>query len=145
MYYIYPGAFVNIPDQSLQLLGPKSQLRIICAGVWHNAILYLVTLFLLSGGLKACLEIAGWQSLESEGGVSVVSVRPESPLAVHLHPSSVIYQLDDIPLQRNILDWNAYLLEGDGKHIPDAGFCAPVTSVTKGTVKHRLTEYSMIE
>ncbi|ORY91217.1 hypothetical protein BCR43DRAFT_498714 [Syncephalastrum racemosum] len=131
VYYIYPGAFVNIPDQPLQLLAPKSQLRIVCAGVWHNAVLYLVTLLLLSGGLKSCLEIAGWQSLESEGGVSVVTVRPDSPLAVHLQLSSVIYQLDDLPLQRNILDWNAYLLEDGGKHVPDAGFCAPITSVTE--------------
>lgn len=129
IYYIYPGAFVNIPDESMQLLSPFRQLKIICAGVWHNVVLYLWTFILLSGGLKLCLTLAGWQSLESTGGVSVVSVRHESPLAQHLPLSSVIYRLDDATLARNIIDWNDYLLADEARSRPINGFCTSMQSV----------------
>ncbi|KAI7865486.1 hypothetical protein BDF14DRAFT_1875560 [Spinellus fusiger] len=124
-YYLYPGAFVNVPDQPLQLLSPFRQLKIMCAGVWHNALLYLVTMLFLSGGLKTCLRMSGWQSLEGMGGVSVVTVRDSSPLAAHLPTSSVIYQLDDVVLKNTILDWNDYLLSDQKRHLPVLGFCAP--------------------
>ncbi|KAI9025250.1 hypothetical protein CLU79DRAFT_744718 [Phycomyces nitens] len=123
VYYLYPGAFVNVPDQPLQLLTPFRQLKIVCAGVWHNAILYLLTLLFLSGGLKACLLVCGWKTLEGSGGVSVVDVRSLSPLATHLSTSSVIYRLDDYPLENNIIDWNDFLLFDQGRHRPTQGFC----------------------
>ncbi|KAI7860358.1 hypothetical protein BDC45DRAFT_454702 [Circinella umbellata] len=125
VYYIYPGAFVNISDHALQLIAPFRQLKIICAGVWHNIILYLWTLIMLSGGLKIILLILGWQSLEGTGGVSVVNVRPDSPLSYHLPISSILYKLDDFPLEHNIVDWNEYLLAQED-HIPTQGFCATV-------------------
>lgn len=125
-YYIYPGAFVNVPDQYLLLLSPFRQLKIICAGIWHNLILYGFTLVLLGGGLKAMLETGGWQSLEGNGGVSVVQVRSQSPMAPHLPVSSVIYQLDDTELEHNIMDWNSFLLDPQGREKPHPGFCAVV-------------------
>ncbi|KAI8093423.1 uncharacterized protein BX664DRAFT_259342 [Halteromyces radiatus] len=124
--YIYPGAFVNIPDQYLLLLSPFRQLKIICAGVWHNVVLYLFTLILLGGGLKSILETSGWQTLEGNGGVSVVQVRSQSPMAPHLPVSSVIYQLDDRELEHNILDWNHFLLDPQGREKPHPGFCAVI-------------------
>ncbi|KAI9261401.1 hypothetical protein BDA99DRAFT_511279 [Phascolomyces articulosus] len=127
VYYIYPGAFVNISDHALHLIAPFRQLKIICAGVWHNIILYLWTLIMLAGGLKTILLLLGWQSLESSGGVSVVDVRPDSPLAYHLPISSILYKLDDFPLENNIVDWNQYLLgQEDQRHIGTEGFCAVV-------------------
>ncbi|KAI8875335.1 peptidase M50 [Backusella circina FSU 941] len=124
--YLYPGAFVNIPDQLLQNLEPLRQLRIMCAGVWHNLILYLFSYISLSGGLKLLLLLMGWQSLEGDHrGVSVVHVRESSPLAMHLPASSIIYQLDDFALNNNIIDWNSYLLDEDGQHTIDTGFCVP--------------------
>ncbi|KAI8343477.1 hypothetical protein BC941DRAFT_388608 [Chlamydoabsidia padenii] len=125
-YYIYPGAFVNVPDQYLLLLSPFRQLKIICAGIWHNLILYVFTLLMLGGGLKSMLEIGGWQSLEGNGGVSVVQVRSQSPMAPHLPVSSVIYQLDDTELEHNIIDWNSFLLDPQGREKPHPGFCAVV-------------------
>ncbi|KAI8988605.1 hypothetical protein BDF20DRAFT_856656 [Mycotypha africana] len=121
--YLYPGAFVNIPDQQLQTLKAFQQLQIICAGVWHNLVLYLYTYISLAGGLKLMLLFLGWQSLEGQGGVSVVHVRPTSPLAAHIPPSSIIYQLDDYPLVNNIEEWNQYLLNDKGKHTIQQGFC----------------------
>lgn len=121
--YLYPGAFVNIPDQQLQNLEPFKQLKIMCAGVWHNLVLYAYTSISLGGGLKLLLLILGWQSLEGHGGVSVVHIRANSPLAPHLPSSTIIYQLDDFPLTNNIQDWNTHLFHENGKHIENQGFC----------------------
>lgn len=98
-----------------------------CAGVWHNLVLYAFSYISLSGGLKLLLLFLGWQSLEGDHrGVSVVHVRENSPLAMHLPPSSIIYQLDDFVLNDNIIDWNYYLLDDDGQHTIDTGFCVPL-------------------
>ncbi|KAG1474066.1 hypothetical protein G6F56_000576 [Rhizopus delemar] len=121
--YLYPGAFVNIPDQQLATLTPFRQLKIVCAGVWHNLILYLFCLVSLAGGLKMLLVLIGWQSLENLGGVGVVHIRTNSPLASHLPPSTLIYQLDDTPLSQNIEDWNAFLFKENARHTTDLGFC----------------------
>jgi S2P endopeptidase len=123
---------VNIPDQFLLILSPFRQLKIICAGIWHNLILYGFTLLMLGGGLKLILELGGWQSLEGNGGVSVVQVRSLSPMAPHLPVSSVIYQLDDTELEHNIVDWNRFLLDPQGRENPHPGFCAMVDDNENG-------------
>jgi S2P endopeptidase len=130
--YLYPGAFVNIPDQQLQALAPFRQLKIICAGVWHNLVLYLFASLSLAGGLKLLLILIGWQSLEGQGGVSVVHIRTNSPLATHLPPATLIYQLDDTPLTHNIEDWNTFLFKEDGRHTLEQGFCVSKTHENYG-------------
>ncbi|XP_043928221.1 membrane-bound transcription factor site-2 protease [Protopterus annectens] len=50
IFIVYPGAFVDLFTTHLQLVSPVQQLRIFCAGVWHNFVLgaaTLVVLFLL--------------------------------------------------------------------------------------------------
>lgn len=131
--YLYPGAFVNIPDQQLQNLNPFKQLRIICAGVWHNLVLYAFSYISLAGGLKILLLILGWQSLEGYGGVSVVHIRANSPLAPHLPPSTIIYQLDDFPLVNNIEDWNSHLFQENGRNTVNQGFCTAKPAQDYGT------------
>ncbi|CAO3679861.1 unnamed protein product [Rhizopus microsporus] len=130
--YLYPGAFVNIPDQQLQALAPFRQLKIICAGVWHNLVLYLFASLSLAGGLKLLLILIGWQSLEGQGGVSVVHIRTNSPLATHLPPATLIYQLDDTALTHNIEDWNTFLFKEDGRHTLEQGFCVSKTHENYG-------------
>ena len=47
---IYPGAFVDLYTEHLTVISPARQLRIYCAGVWHNAVLVvlgMLTLWLL--------------------------------------------------------------------------------------------------
>ncbi|KAG2175496.1 hypothetical protein INT43_001143, partial [Umbelopsis isabellina] len=123
LYIVYPGAFVDIPSRPLSLLSPVRQLKVICAGVWHNFVLWVITAFVLSSGLKLCLQLTGWQSLESSGGVSVVDVSSESPMALHLPISSVIYRLNDHYLENNIFDWNKILVEDGVWSKSSSGFC----------------------
>ena len=44
---IYPGAFVDLYTEHLTVISPLRQLRIYCAGVWHNAVLVLVGMLLI--------------------------------------------------------------------------------------------------
>lgn len=44
---LYPGAFVEISTEHLQVIAPIRQLRIYCAGVWHNFIIVLLALLAL--------------------------------------------------------------------------------------------------
>ncbi|KAJ2957454.1 hypothetical protein NQZ79_g6852 [Umbelopsis isabellina] len=123
LYIVYPGAFVDIPSRPLSLLSPIRQLKVICAGVWHNFVLWVITAFVLSSGLKLCLQLTGWRSLESGGGVSVVDVSSESPMAPHLPISSVIYRLNDYYLENNIFDWNKILIQDGVWSTSTSGFC----------------------
>ena len=44
---IYPGAFVDLYTEHLAVISPLRQLRIYCAGVWHNFILALLAFLFL--------------------------------------------------------------------------------------------------
>jgi S2P endopeptidase len=44
---LYPGAFVDISTDQLQTATPLQQLRIYCAGVWHNFVIVIVAIIAL--------------------------------------------------------------------------------------------------
>lgn len=44
---VYPGAFVDLYTEHLTVISPLRQLRIYCAGVWHNFVLVMLGLVLL--------------------------------------------------------------------------------------------------
>ena len=44
---IYPGAFVEMSTEHLQIISPMRQLRIYCAGVWHNFIIVIISIAIL--------------------------------------------------------------------------------------------------
>ena len=44
---IYPGAFVDLYTEHLTVISAARQLRIYCAGVWHNVVLVALGMFLL--------------------------------------------------------------------------------------------------
>ena len=71
---LYPGAFVDIPIRSLTLLPCDKQLRIFCAGIWHNAIVFALGWLLISFSvIPNTMQFMGWKS--SNGlGVNVVDV-----------------------------------------------------------------------
>ena len=45
--FIFPGAYVDLCSDHLKIISPMSQLRIFCAGVWHNIVLVLVAALLI--------------------------------------------------------------------------------------------------
>ena len=51
---LYPGAFVDLSTEHLQAVSPLRQLRIYCAGVWHNLVMVIVAAGVL-GGLPVLL------------------------------------------------------------------------------------------
>jgi len=54
MMFMYPGAYVDLSTEHLQAVSPLRQLRIYCAGVWHNLVIAVVAgimLMLLPGML----------------------------------------------------------------------------------------------
>ncbi|KAL8566957.1 hypothetical protein ACOMHN_059757 [Nucella lapillus] len=44
---MYPGAFVDLSTEHLNAVSPLRQLRIYCAGVWHNFVIVIVALLVL--------------------------------------------------------------------------------------------------
>jgi len=44
---LYPGAFVDLSTEHLQAIAPLRQLRVYCAGVWHNFIIVIIALSVL--------------------------------------------------------------------------------------------------
>lgn len=44
---LYPGAYVDLSTEHLQIISPLRQLRIYCAGVWHNFIIVLASVIFL--------------------------------------------------------------------------------------------------
>ncbi|CAL4173066.1 unnamed protein product, partial [Meganyctiphanes norvegica] len=39
--FVLPGAYVDVPTDEIKNLNPMRQLKILCAGVWHNVVLVL--------------------------------------------------------------------------------------------------------
>ncbi|KFH68772.1 hypothetical protein MVEG_05577 [Podila verticillata NRRL 6337] len=132
LYILYPGAFVDISPRALAMLSPLQQLRVICAGVWHNIVLFgFAWAFLWTGALQLSFRIAGWR--EMDDGLSVVNVVNESPLFKHLRVGSVISKVDDMSLKGEPLKiWSNVLLPAanDNHEVSSkemAGFCIPKT------------------
>ncbi|KAF8976671.1 hypothetical protein BGZ46_008063, partial [Entomortierella lignicola] len=133
LYILYPGAFVDISSRVLAIMSPLQQLRVICAGVWHNAILFIAAwIFLSTGALQFSFKLIGWKHMTD--GLSVVDVAPESPLFDHLLPGSIITKVDDISLSGNPLEiWSMTLLPTETSDQEktlaeqDSGFCIPNT------------------
>lgn len=44
---LYPGAFVDLSTEHLQVVSPIRQLRIYCAGVWHNFVIVIFAILAL--------------------------------------------------------------------------------------------------
>lgn len=125
VHLIVPSAFVSISSKSLASLRHLPRLRIATAGALHNIGLWLViTCFILRIDGSPFWNILGWQDV-SRQGVVVRSVDRESPLYLHLPPSSIITRLDDFSLSENYTLWKIYLTSMYGETSDDLGWCVP--------------------
>ncbi|GLD69166.1 membrane-bound transcription factor site-2 protease isoform X1 [Lates japonicus] len=83
VFVVYPGAFVDLFTTHLNLISPMQQLRIFCAGVWHNfvlcvaalAFLFLLPLLLFpmysTGGGALVIDVIQGSAADGPRGLSV--------------------------------------------------------------------------
>ncbi|KAJ3140118.1 Membrane-bound transcription factor site-2 protease [Physocladia obscura] len=127
---IFPGAFVELRDSALSKISPRSRLRIICAGVWHNAVIglisYITLIFLpfwLSWGYRDLRSVSESSASLSQnriwkGGVVVLDVIDKSPLHESLPFGTIIAGIDDWYIGDGINSWDFSLMTS----LSDAGF-----------------------
>ncbi|XP_046986424.1 membrane-bound transcription factor site-2 protease isoform X1 [Schistocerca americana] len=72
---IVPLAYVNLNSDQLESLSPKRQLRILCAGVWHNIVLAVFAAIFLW-----LLPLIFYPAFDSGSGVAVQNIREDSAL-----------------------------------------------------------------
>ncbi|KAJ2723934.1 hypothetical protein GGI07_002312 [Coemansia sp. Benny D115] len=94
---VYPGAFVEVAREELERLPVGAQLRVVCAGVWHNAATaLLIWLLMVSGGLWWILGSTLWSPVTD--GVVITEMDAASPLLGRLPLLSTVYRIDDVCL-----------------------------------------------
>ncbi|XP_074549580.1 membrane-bound transcription factor site-2 protease [Halichoeres trimaculatus] len=123
VFVVYPGAFVDLFTTHLNLVSPVQQLRIFCAGVWHNfvlcvaalAILFLLPVFLFpmyyTGAGALVTEVVQGSAADGPRGLSV---------------GDIVTGLEDCPV-RGVEDWSSCLSRLS--HTPQTGYCVPVSSL----------------
>ncbi|KAJ1930850.1 hypothetical protein EC988_009988, partial [Linderina pennispora] len=124
---IYPGAFVDLSKDDMDKAPVLQQLRVVCAGVWHNAVTaMLVYLLVYSGGLSRSFEFAGWQKID---GVAIMDIEHTSPLFGRIPVLSTIYRIDDVDLSGKsgpspIARWTRALTATQtNQDTAESGFC----------------------
>ncbi|KAJ3277523.1 Membrane-bound transcription factor site-2 protease [Borealophlyctis nickersoniae] len=128
-YVLYPGAFVDLEPSTLAVISPINRLRIICAGVWHNAALGLMTWLLL-----ATLPLwLAWGYVTMPTGVVVLSVKEASPLSGHVASTSVISAINGVEIRNGIQGWqNALYASLKSPNTMSEGYCIPLGMLAGG-------------
>ncbi|XP_061522954.1 membrane-bound transcription factor site-2 protease isoform X1 [Phycodurus eques] len=123
VFVVYPGAFVDLFTTHLNIVSPAQQLRIFCAGVWHNfvlcvaalAFLFLLPLFLFplysSGAGALVTEVAQGSAADWPRGLSA---------------GDIVTALEECPVA-GVEDWNSCLSQLS--HTPQTGYCVPAASL----------------
>ncbi|CAH8565404.1 unnamed protein product [Schistosoma turkestanicum] len=116
VFGFYPGAFVDLNTSDLQSLSPFCQLRVYCAGVWHNAVIAMISIiifyllpFLLSPGYHVGT------------GVGVTYLREDSVVTGYrgLALGDAITRVNSCPVNQQS-DWFKCLEEA---YIHPSGYC----------------------
>uniref|UniRef100_A0A8C9F1U9 Membrane-bound transcription factor site-2 protease n=1 Tax=Pavo cristatus TaxID=9049 RepID=A0A8C9F1U9_PAVCR len=117
IFIVYPGAFVDLFTTHLQLISPVQQLRIFCAGVWHNFVLGVVS-FMVLFLLPAFLFPFYYTGV----GALVTEVSEDSPAngPRGLFVGDIVTSLQDCPIY-GVEDWNSCL--GDFSQKSQIGYC----------------------
>ncbi|NWS38718.1 MBTP2 protease, partial [Probosciger aterrimus] len=123
IFVVYPGAFVELFTTHLQLISPVQQLRIFCAGVWHNFVLGVAS-FMVLFLLPAILFPFYYTGV----GALVTEVAEDSPAngPRGLFVGDLVTNLQDCPVY-NVEDWNSCL--GDISEKSQVGYCVSVATL----------------
>lgn len=118
LLFLYPGAFVDLHSDHLSVISPKRQLRIYCAGVWHNVILVICALAVVWS-----LPVLLAPFYTSGIGVVVTSVPHESVLVKKLNPGGIITAINSCPIYSTD-DW--YNCIEEIALNPQPGYCVAI-------------------
>ncbi|KAM9333047.1 LOW QUALITY PROTEIN: membrane-bound transcription factor site-2 protease [Pholidichthys leucotaenia] len=123
VFVVYPGAFVDLFTTHLNLISPTQQLRIFCAGVWHNFVLCLAALAFL-----VLLPLLLFPMYSTGAGALVTEVvqgsASDGPRGLSV--GDIVTGLEDCPV-RGVEDWTSCL--SHFSHTPQTGYCVPVASL----------------
>ncbi|XP_071955506.1 membrane-bound transcription factor site-2 protease-like isoform X2 [Antedon mediterranea] len=117
---IYPGAFVDLHTDHLHAVSAIRQLRIYCAGIWHNFVLVVTGVLVMSTlpTLLSPMYVTGT-------GVVLTDVVKNSPVfgAHGLQTGDYINALNGCPVN-SIEDWSRCM--GAIVYYPAPGYCMPI-------------------
>ncbi|XP_011297260.1 membrane-bound transcription factor site-2 protease [Fopius arisanus] len=119
LVYIVPVAFVSLNSEQLSQRPMQNQLRILCAGVWHNIVLAVVA------AVGVFISPWLWAPMFSvNSGVVITAIQPHSPLLgiTGLSHYDVIHRINDCSV-RNSNDWHDCILQSVRQSTP--GYCVP--------------------
>ncbi|XP_052239042.1 membrane-bound transcription factor site-2 protease-like isoform X6 [Dreissena polymorpha] len=125
LMFIYPGAYVDLSSERLQIISPMRQLRIYCAGVWHNFIIVLVAI--------AVLFLYPWFLMPfytTGHGIVITHVTENSAVSGPrgLTVRDPVTSLGGCPVT-SIKDWNTCIAASIRE--PSLGNCLPVSMITE--------------
>uniref|UniRef100_A0A8C5QPK0 Membrane-bound transcription factor site-2 protease n=1 Tax=Leptobrachium leishanense TaxID=445787 RepID=A0A8C5QPK0_9ANUR len=125
IFVVYPGAFVDLLTSHLQMVSPVQQLRIFCAGVWHNFILGVAGILVLFS-LPALLFPFYYTGV----GALITEVVEDSPASGQrgLFVRDIVTQIQDCSVM-NVEDWHTCLADITKK--PQIGYC-----LSSATLQH---------
>ncbi|PRP75413.1 membrane-bound transcription factor peptidase, site 2, partial [Planoprotostelium fungivorum] len=106
LFLAYPGAFVQLKDDEDDDAGdvvtrgrrqPPSvvqQIKIVCAGAWHNAVLALLA-YILWSCLPLFLSLAYYRVPH---GLIITQLTPGTPFSNHLRVGDIVHSISEYPL-----------------------------------------------
>ncbi|XP_060755693.1 membrane-bound transcription factor site-2 protease isoform X2 [Neoarius graeffei] len=119
LFVIYPGAFVDLFTTHLNLISPVQQLRIFCAGVWHNFILCVAVVCFLF-----LLPLLLFPFYYTGAGALVTEVVEGSPASGPrgLFVGDLLTRLEDCEVS-GVDEWHACIQQLSLR--PQRGYCVP--------------------
>ncbi|KAK7494826.1 hypothetical protein BaRGS_00013953 [Batillaria attramentaria] len=120
MLIMYPGAFVDLSSEHLQVVSPLRQLRIYCAGVWHNFIIVVTAILILWS-----LPVVLLPFYSTGHAVAITSVAENSAVSGPrgLIVGESLTGVGDCQV-RSVEDWHECILTSMKE--PSLGHCLPV-------------------
>lgn len=132
--FIFPGAYVDLCSDHLQIISPIRQLRIFCGGVWHNLVLVLAAVLIIQAHPYFL------QTFFNKNAY-VASINQNSPLQSLINTNSIISNIDTCKV-KNRLTYYECLLQLESANHKRTGYCMPLPEILQmssnfGTRKNR--------
>eukprot|EP00737_Agarophyton_chilense_P001346 gb/GEZJ01001511.1/.p1 GENE.gb/GEZJ01001511.1/~~gb/GEZJ01001511.1/.p1 ORF type:complete len:543 (+),score=30.46 gb/GEZJ01001511.1/:1578-3206(+) len=117
--FLFPGAFVAVSNLKQHPIW--HQLQIVCAGIWHNLVVIVITIFTIT-----LIPILSLPLYTHGGAVIITSLPPKSALSPSVSVGDIITAVADTNMTNGVSSFESVLsrLHGDSSSGPP-GFCLP--------------------